>query len=129
MSSLPAALVRSGRIELWLETRLPDEAARKSIFSERLVRLPSPLSSVDTEMLARGSRGLTGADLKAAVEDAKLLYAYDWTQSKWAASDRRIFLEAIATIRMQPPELCTEETGGNARSYESRILLRRLLIA
>src|SRR5262249_42484907 len=27
-ASLPAALLRSGRVELWLETRLPDENAR-----------------------------------------------------------------------------------------------------
>jgi transitional endoplasmic reticulum ATPase len=30
-ASLPPALVRSGRIELWLETRLPDAAARRTI--------------------------------------------------------------------------------------------------
>src|SRR5205807_3403711 len=30
VSSLPAALVRSGRIELWLETKLPDVEARAS---------------------------------------------------------------------------------------------------
>jgi transitional endoplasmic reticulum ATPase len=100
VSSLPPALVRSGRIELWLETRLPDEAARKSIFFEKLVHLPSPLSSVDTEMLARASRGLTGADLKAAVEDAKLLYAHDWARCKELRPIEEYFLEAIATIRM-----------------------------
>jgi ATP-dependent 26S proteasome regulatory subunit len=44
VSSLPAALVRSGRIELWLETRLPDEAARRTIFSERVAALPAPLT-------------------------------------------------------------------------------------
>lgn len=100
VSSLPAALVRSGRIELWLQTRLPDEAARRSIFSERVAVLPSPLSSVDTEMLARASRGLTGADLKAAVEDAKLLYAHDRKRGLVNRSVEDYFQEAIATIRM-----------------------------
>src|SRR5207248_6172716 len=31
VSSLPPALVRSGRIELWLETKLPDVEARAAI--------------------------------------------------------------------------------------------------
>ncbi len=100
VSSLPAALVRSGRIELWLQTRLPDEDARKSIFSERVTALPWPLSSVDTGMLARSSRGLTGADLKAAVEDAKLLYAHDWARGLVVRPLEEYFLEAIATIRI-----------------------------
>ncbi len=99
VSSLPAALVRSGRIELWLETRLPDEAARQSILFERVACLPSPLSSVDPAMLAHASRGLTGADLKAAVEDAKLLYAHDRTQRSGTRPVQEYFLEAIATIR------------------------------
>ena len=97
VSSLPAALVRSGRIELWLETRLPDEAAQQSIFSERIASAVTTLLG-GRGMLARASRGLTGADLKAAVEDAKLLYAYDWTQDR-EASHQEYFLDAIATIR------------------------------
>ena len=35
VGSLPPALVRSGRIELWLETRLPDEGARIEILRDR----------------------------------------------------------------------------------------------
>lgn len=99
VSSLPAALVRSGRIELWLETRLPDAKARRTIFSEKLAHLPTPLNSADAEILARSSAGLTGADLKSAVEDAKLLYAHEWAQ---ASATRRVdeyFLEAITTIQ------------------------------
>jgi len=34
VGSLPPALVRSGRIELWLETRLPDQAARLALFRD-----------------------------------------------------------------------------------------------
>jgi ABC-type phosphate/phosphonate transport system ATPase subunit len=34
--SLPPAILRSGRIELWLETRLPDAEARAAILSEKL---------------------------------------------------------------------------------------------
>jgi transitional endoplasmic reticulum ATPase len=99
VSSLPAALVRSGRIELWLQTRLPDEAARESIFSERVAALPPPFTWVDAAALARASRGLTGADLKAAVEDAKLLYAHARFQGNGMRPVEEYFLEAITTIR------------------------------
>ena len=99
VSSLPAALVRSGRIELWLETRLPDERARHTILSEKIAALPVPLNSADTLRLARGSNRLTGADLKAAIEDAKLLYAHDWARGAGTRPVEEYFLEAIATIR------------------------------
>lgn len=99
VSSLPAALVRSGRIELWLETRLPDEKARRTIFAEKLARLPAPLNSTDANVLARCSAGLTGADLKSVVEDAKLLYAHEWVQAGALRLVEEYFLEAIATIQ------------------------------
>jgi len=99
VSSLPAALVRSGRIELWLETRLPDVEARQMILNERIAHLPAPLNSADTASLARLSGRLTGADLKAVVEDAKLLYAHDWLLGNRARPVEEYFLEAIATIR------------------------------
>src|SRR5205823_3439397 len=36
---VPPALLRSGRVELWLEMRLPDEAARTAILSKHLASL------------------------------------------------------------------------------------------
>src|SRR5205823_4822649 len=77
VGSLPPALLRSGRIELWLETRLPDEAARAAILRDQLRRLPRPIALADVELLAAASHNLTGADLKAVVEDGKLAYAHD----------------------------------------------------
>ena len=99
VNSLPAALVRSGRVELWLETRLPDEPAREVIFSEKISKLPEPLEAANAHALARASRGLTGADLKAAVEDGKLLFAYDRSQGSPLRTADEYFLEAIESIR------------------------------
>ena len=98
-SSLPPAMLRSGRIELWLHIRLPGEEARKEILSDKLRLLPSPLSDVDLLQLAKASHGLTGADLKAVVEDAKLLFAYDQVTEAEAVAVERYFLRAIATVR------------------------------
>jgi hypothetical protein len=41
VGNLPPALVRSGRIELWLETRYPDLAARRAILSTACRRCPT----------------------------------------------------------------------------------------
>src|SRR5438270_13820970 len=62
--SLPAAMLRSGRVELWLETRLPDAGAREEILRDRLEGLPVPLAGADTGRLAAAAHCLTGADLK-----------------------------------------------------------------
>jgi SpoVK/Ycf46/Vps4 family AAA+-type ATPase len=98
-SALPPAVLRSGRVELWLETRLPDEPARATIFRERLAQLPPPTSLADIDTLAKASRGLSGADLKSVVEDAKLLFAHDIVSEKEAEKVEAYFLRAIAAIR------------------------------
>jgi len=99
VNSLPPAMVRSGRIELWLETKLPDETARATILKEKLTKLPSPIRSADIATLANASRGMTGADLKAVVEDAKLLYAQDVVLNAPSRPPEEYYLEAIATVR------------------------------
>ena len=104
VSSLPQALVRSGRVELWLETRLPDRDARAAIFRARLSPLPAPLGTADIDRLAAASRNLTGADLKAVVEDAKLLYAHDVAHSAAGRPIEEYFLEAIETVRRNQAE-------------------------
>jgi SpoVK/Ycf46/Vps4 family AAA+-type ATPase len=97
--SLPPALLRSGRIELWLETRLPDAGARAAILAERLCQAPPPLAAADTAAIAEASHGLTGADLRAVVEDGKLLFAHDRAGGEAVRPAEEYFLEAIATVR------------------------------
>jgi transitional endoplasmic reticulum ATPase len=99
-STLPAALLRSGRIELWLETKLPDEDARRSIITAQLEGLPDKLAScVDVLRIARATRSFTGADLKSMVEDGKLLYAFDEANGCVRLSVESYFLAAAARIR------------------------------
>ena len=98
VSSLPPALLRSGRVELWLYTRLPDESARLDILREKVATLPAPFRDVDLEQLAKKSRGLSGADLKAVVEDAKLLFAHDQITRDCADLIENYFLQAIAGV-------------------------------
>lgn len=105
VKSLPAALLRSGRVELWLETELPDQAARAEILRDWLKGVPDPIGGAEVRAIAAATAGFTGADLKAVVEDAKLLYAYSLVmgQARDAAS---CFEEAIARVQ------------SNRKSYE-----------
>jgi SpoVK/Ycf46/Vps4 family AAA+-type ATPase len=97
--SLPPAMLRSGRVELWLETRLPDPAAREEILRERIGGLPNPLAGADAARIAESAHGLTGADLKSLVEDAKLLFAHDVATATPSRPVDEYFLEAIGEIR------------------------------
>jgi transitional endoplasmic reticulum ATPase len=73
---LPPALIRSGRVELWLEMKQPDAEARRRILEARLARaLPEPVEH-DLEPIVAATDGLTGADLRRLVEDAKNTWAH-----------------------------------------------------
>ena len=97
--SLPQAMLRSGRVELWLETRLPDEQARAAILGDKLAELPPPMGAADIWRLSSSSCGLTGADLKSVVDDAKLLFAHDRAHGKPPRQAEEYFLAAIESIR------------------------------
>ena len=113
-ANVPAALLRSGRVELWLETRLPDVSARAAILREKTAKLPAPVSSVDIAALAAASRDLTGADLKAVVEDGKLLLAHDKIKGRPLRPIEDYFLEAIATVRTNRRNFGTKASGALA---------------
>jgi ATP-dependent 26S proteasome regulatory subunit len=97
IASVPPALVRSGRIELWLETRLPDEQARLDILKERVSSLPEELQNIDVAKVAGETAGLSGADLKRLVEDVKIFYAYDKARQH-AIQATDVYFDKAATI-------------------------------
>src|SRR5207249_11485585 len=87
------------RIELWLETRLPDEAARAEILREHLARLPASVGEVDAAAIAGATDGFTGADVKRLVEDGKVLLAYDRARRMPLRPATEYFLAAVETVR------------------------------
>jgi len=99
VGNLPPALLRSGRIELWLETRLPDAAARAAILSRHVERLAAAFAGTDVTRLVEATEGLTGADLKGLIEDGKLLLAYDRTRGLPLQEPTAYFLRAVETVR------------------------------
>jgi len=98
VGNLPPALIRSGRIELWLETRLPELDARADILREHVALLPKCLQSVDIDRLAAATEGLTGADMKRLVDDGKILYAFDRSRERPLLSPTDYFIASIETV-------------------------------
>jgi transitional endoplasmic reticulum ATPase len=99
VAGLPPALVRSGRIELWLETKLPDRSARSKIVEDHAADLPDEIGAVDVAAIADATDGMTGADLKALMEDGKMLFAFDRARKRPPRPATEYFLAAIDTIR------------------------------
>jgi ATP-dependent 26S proteasome regulatory subunit len=99
LSNLPPALIRSGRIELWLEMRLPDAEARTAILTEQIAELPDELAGVEVAPLVAATDGFTGADLKRLMQDGKALYAYDLATGKTLLPLTKYFENAIEVVR------------------------------
>ena len=98
ISHLPPALVRSGRIELWLEMRLPNETARADILTTALGQLSLALSDADVPQLVAATEDFTGADLKRLIEEGKTLYAFDLVRGKPLKSATDYFLAAVEIV-------------------------------
>src|SRR5207245_3530690 len=60
VAHLPPALVRSGRVELWLEMKLPNPEARAEILTTLVVNLPEELRHADLPQLVAAPEGFTG---------------------------------------------------------------------
>ncbi len=96
---LPPALIRSGRIELWLQMNLPDDDARVAILEPMLDSLAPAFGKVDVTRLAEATTGFTGADLKRLIEDGKNLLAHDKVRRLPLRPTTEYFLHAVETVR------------------------------
>jgi ATP-dependent 26S proteasome regulatory subunit len=115
VGNLPPALVRSGRIELWLETRLPHQAARVAILADLCANLAPAFGTVDLEAVADATEGLSGADLKRVVEDGKLLFAFARAKGSTLASVTEYFLRAIETVHQNKQQYASAEAQARVR--------------
>ena len=96
---LPPALIRSGRIELWLEMRLPDHGARSAILGQMFSSQARELAGIDLPPLVAATEGFTGADLKRLVDDGKNLLAHDIVRALPLQPVTEYFLRAVETVR------------------------------
>jgi transitional endoplasmic reticulum ATPase len=109
VAHLPPALVRSGRVELWLEMKLPDDHARADILSSHIANLPEELRGIDAPQLIAATEGFTGADLKRMVEDGKAIYAYDKSRGAEIRPTTEYFLRAIDAVKENKQHYATAE--------------------
>jgi len=98
IGSLPSALIRSGRIELWLPMELPDAGARAAILQDQLERTPPYLRLVEMESVVEKTGGFTGADIKRLVTDAINLYGYEVAKEQEPHAPLAYFDEAIERL-------------------------------
>jgi transitional endoplasmic reticulum ATPase len=96
---LPPALVRSGRVELWLEMKLPDLKARRRILENHLRGVPRAVADCDFDRVLAATDGFTGADMKRLVDDAKGLYAFGRSTGAAARGATDYFIEAATGVR------------------------------
>ncbi len=111
----PPALVRSGRVELWLEMKLPDAAARARILEKLTANLPADLKNLDAAQVIESTGDFTGADVKRLVEDAKRLYAYDRGRGFAARAATEYFAEAAAGVRENKQRYQAAEAAARVR--------------
>ncbi len=119
VGNLPPALIRSGRIELWLEMRLPDAAARAAILSGFLDRLAPAIGVVDVAPLLEVTEGFTGADLKRLIEDGKNLLAADKARKLPLAPPTEYFLRAVEIVRLNKERYAEAEERARQRRHAS----------
>jgi SpoVK/Ycf46/Vps4 family AAA+-type ATPase len=121
VDQLPAALLRSGRVELWLEMLLPDAAHRGDILRLHLGNLPEEIWPVDIDQLAAHTAGCTGADLTRLAEDARNLLAFDMARLGPKRPVAEYFLEALGTLRVNQERYGRLKANGKTgNDYDGR---------
>lgn len=105
IGSLPPALIRSGRVELWLETKLPDFTARQLIIKQQLKGKHLQLNTSELAKFATLTQGLTGSDLQRVMTDARNLQAYDVVQGIAKKASYPYFSDAFLQLQQQRQQL------------------------
>ncbi len=129
VAHLPPALIRSGRIELWLEMRLPDGSARRKILEARVAASVPEKFDANFDALVQATEGFTGADLRRMVEDGKNVWAY--AVSKGEVGDpNEHFFAAAGEVAKNKRLLATAEATASAHfpTVGARISMMKALM-
>ncbi len=122
-NQLPAALLRSGRIELWLETRLPGPETRLEILRTLLEAVGPAFAEYDASHLADETDGFTAADIKRLIGDMKALYARDLVRDQ-PRRPTQTYLELAATGIRRNKTLIAAAQEGRLRADVQRAAAR-----
>jgi len=97
-SKVPEAILRSGRVELWLETHLPPAPVRAGILERWLGTSIPAFAETDFIKLGEMAENFTPADLRRVVADAKALYAMDRVRDRETVSGTAYIQRAIGDV-------------------------------
>jgi transitional endoplasmic reticulum ATPase len=114
LADLPPALVRSGRVELWLETRHPDADARGRIVGTQLPKMPEFLQGAAPEGIVAATEGFSGADLMGVFHDAKSLLAFDEANEALHPDPAEYFRRAVSDVQGRRNAYLAAERNGRA---------------
>jgi AAA+ superfamily predicted ATPase len=120
LSHLPPALVRSGRVELWLEMKPPDAGARARLLATHTRDLPPELANYEGQQVLEATEGFTGADIKRLVEDTKALYAFDRKSDRAPRTATEYFSEAARAVRENKQRYDQAEAAARPRARSGR---------
>ena len=102
---IPAALLRSGRVDLWLETKAPDLPTRiKMLEQSSLSDLPGT-DIVDFEQIANRCEGFTAADIRRLCGDAKVHFASDRIEHRETKARTEYAMQAIDEMLLERSQL------------------------
>jgi AAA+ superfamily predicted ATPase len=118
---VPEALLRSGRVELWLETRPPSEETRGQVLQRWLGTEMPASEAIDYSALASATEGFTPADLRRVAGDAKSLYAADIVHGRKLATANdylHLAVDQLVAIRTRMADILGDESlriGGSGQ--------------
>jgi transitional endoplasmic reticulum ATPase len=76
-SRIPSPILRSGRVELWLSTKAPDQPTRADILRRWIGNDLPGTDAIDYDQIAALADGATPADLRRIIADARTFLAGD----------------------------------------------------
>jgi transitional endoplasmic reticulum ATPase len=98
VSKIPSAIMRSGRVELWLETKAPYAVVRAAIL-KRWVNAALPnYDAIDFAAVADQAENFTPADLRRITGDAQAFYAADVAANGPIQNGQTYLLHAIEAL-------------------------------
>ncbi|MEJ0037953.1 MAG: AAA family ATPase [Gammaproteobacteria bacterium] len=117
---MPEALLRSGRVELWLETKLPTEEIRSRILQRWMGTDLPGYEAIDYAGLAKATEGFTPADLRRIATDAKALYASDKVNKRTTRQGTDYVKRAVDNIMASRSRMASSLGDESLRVGEDR---------
>jgi transitional endoplasmic reticulum ATPase len=108
---MPPPLLRSGRVELWLETKPPATQTRAEMIVAHVRALPAQFRECDPDAVAALTKGFNAADMRRIVADVKALYAADVIDGRKPGSIHGYFVTSIEAVRRNKELLALAASG------------------